>query len=384
MNIALVGCGYVADFYLATIKNYPELEIRGVYDHNTERLKNFCATYDLIEFDSLEELITQTSIDIVVNLTNPESHFQISKAALNAKKHVYSEKPIAMSLEEAIELKELAIKKGLLLSCAPCNLLSPSSQALKRAINEDLIGKILLVYASFDAGFTSQSDPSSWINKSGASWPLEDEYKVGCTFQHSGYILTLFASFFGSAERILSYSTVLDHYKNDSGSKTPDYSVGSIEYQNGTVVRLTNSLRGPLDRSLTLIGEKGRIYVEDIRDDNSPILYSLDNSYSLERINFRLRFLHSFLKKMLFFFPYTLRMKLNIFHEYGFLKSNSLVSKMKPVDFCRGISQLEKAINNKEEPLLSTDLAIQVLELTIKLQFPEVNPQPVDSKINLI
>ncbi|MCZ7672783.1 MAG: Gfo/Idh/MocA family oxidoreductase [Chloroflexi bacterium] len=66
-------------------------------------------------------MLADEQIDIIVNLTNPHSHYAVSQAALAANKHVYSEKPLAMDYEEAKELVEMARRKGLYLASAPCN-----------------------------------------------------------------------------------------------------------------------------------------------------------------------------------------------------------------------------------------------------------------------
>lgn len=107
MNIAIVGTGFVADYYMTTLRNYPELKLRGAYDRSPERLKAFCAYYSLSAYDSFEAVLADPEVQIVVNLTTPESHFEISHAALSAGKHVYSEKPLAMNYDDAEALVAL-------------------------------------------------------------------------------------------------------------------------------------------------------------------------------------------------------------------------------------------------------------------------------------
>ena len=104
MKIAIVGCGFVADFYVRTLPNHPNLEIVGVMDINPERAKKFSSHFSLPLFYTLEELLQKSGADLVLNLTNPRSHYVVSKACLDVGKHVYSEKPLAMVYEEAKEL----------------------------------------------------------------------------------------------------------------------------------------------------------------------------------------------------------------------------------------------------------------------------------------
>jgi predicted dehydrogenase len=95
MNVAFVGCGYVADFYMATLPNHPELQLTGVFDREKERAKRFAAFHGLHQYPSLEALLGDDRVSMVVNLTNPGSHFEVSWQALQHGKHVYSEKPLA-------------------------------------------------------------------------------------------------------------------------------------------------------------------------------------------------------------------------------------------------------------------------------------------------
>src|SRR5690242_17502068 len=95
---AIVGCGYVADFYLRTLPNHANIALAGVYDRNSDRCRRFAEHHGgLRQYRSPDEMLSDPAVRIVVNLTNPHSHYAISKAALDAGKHVYSEKPLAMS-----------------------------------------------------------------------------------------------------------------------------------------------------------------------------------------------------------------------------------------------------------------------------------------------
>ena len=101
MRVAIVGCGNVAPFYLKTLPLHPELEVMGVTDREEARSEKFSAYFSVPRYDSLEDLLEDRKVELVINLTNPRSHFSVSKACLEAGKHVYSEKPLAMSFSEA-------------------------------------------------------------------------------------------------------------------------------------------------------------------------------------------------------------------------------------------------------------------------------------------
>jgi predicted dehydrogenase len=97
MNIAIVGCGYVAELYSKTLGNYPSLKLVGAYDRNEKNLQAFCHRWSARRYASLQQMLEDTSIQLVLNLTNPRSHYEVTKHAIEAGKHVYSEKPLAIA-----------------------------------------------------------------------------------------------------------------------------------------------------------------------------------------------------------------------------------------------------------------------------------------------
>src|SRR5215510_3931664 len=111
MKIAVIGCGYVAESYAKTLANYPELELIGAYDRNDLNAQVFCERWSARRYGSLVQLLEDRSIELVLNLTNPRSHYDITKQCIRAGKHVYSEKPLAMDAGGARELVDLARNK---------------------------------------------------------------------------------------------------------------------------------------------------------------------------------------------------------------------------------------------------------------------------------
>ena len=130
VGIAIVGCGNIAPFYLKTLDLYPALDLVGVMDREEERSTKLSAYYSVPKYSSLDELLEDRRVELVINLTNPRSHFSVSRACLEAGKHVYSEKPLAMSFSEAEELVNLAEKKGLHISSAPSRVLAETAQTM--------------------------------------------------------------------------------------------------------------------------------------------------------------------------------------------------------------------------------------------------------------
>jgi predicted dehydrogenase len=147
MRVGIIGCGFVADFYMQTWKHHPEIEIAGVFDIDAARLDVFTRFYGLRKAASADQILDDKEIAIVVNLTNPDSHYEVSRKALLAGKHVYTEKPMAMELHHAEELAALAKERGLQIAGAPCSVLGETAQTIWKAVRSGRIGNPKLVPA---------------------------------------------------------------------------------------------------------------------------------------------------------------------------------------------------------------------------------------------
>ena len=145
VKIGFVGCGAISGIYLENItKRFKEIEIIGVCDLIRERAENAVKKYNIPKlYDTMHELFADPEIDIVLNLTRPYQHYEVSKAALLAGKHVYSEKPLGADLEEGIELVKLAEEKGLVIGGAPDTFLGAGIQTCRRLIDSGVIGDII-------------------------------------------------------------------------------------------------------------------------------------------------------------------------------------------------------------------------------------------------
>jgi predicted dehydrogenase len=284
VRVGLVGCGYVFDTYMSTWDRHPRLELAGVTDIDRPRAEAVSSAYGLRLYSSSEDLMSDPTIDIVVNLTSIESHYDVTKAALLAGKHVYSEKPLCPSLDQAKELVELAAKKGLALSCAPSNALSDSTQTLWKAIRDGAVGDVRIVYAEFDDNPIYLMGPEGWRSPTGAPWPYRHEYEAGCTHEHVGYHLTQLCSIFGPVESVTAFSkqTLPDKTAEPlDRPNTPDFSVACLNFRSGVVARVTCSIGAPLDYRLRVVGNRGMLSVDTYRDYRCPVRYERFGKLSL-------------------------------------------------------------------------------------------------------
>lgn len=145
LNIGMVGCGNISPIYLQNITGtFKEINLVAVCDLIKERAQKAQKEYNVPKlYDTMEEMFEDKEIDIILNITRPYQHFEVSKKALLAGKHVYSEKPLGITLEQGEELARLASEKGLYLGGAPDTFMGASIQTSRKLIDEGLIGDIV-------------------------------------------------------------------------------------------------------------------------------------------------------------------------------------------------------------------------------------------------
>jgi predicted dehydrogenase len=274
MKIGVIGCGYVFDHYMATWNRHPRLVLQAVTDRDTARAARVAQVYGLKVHPTNEALLADAEIDIVVNLTSIESHHEVTRAALLAGKHVYSEKPLVTDMEQARALFALAAEKGLALSCAPSNAMSDTTQTMWKAVRDGAVGDVRIVYAEFDDNPIYLMSPEVWQSRSGAPWPYIHEYEQGCTYEHVGYHLTWLCAIFGPVKTVTAFSKVAIPDKTDQKlhpADTPDFSVACLDFHSGVVARVTCSIGAPYDHRMRIIGNQGMLSADTYRHYRCPV-----------------------------------------------------------------------------------------------------------------
>ena len=273
-RIGIVGTGFVADLYMRSLETFSKLRVVKAYDIDQARLTAFCVHWGVAAARSLDDLLDASpeSPDLILNLTNPGSHFEVSRACLEAGKHVYSEKPLATNMDDARLLCSLAEAKGLMLSSAPCSVLSEAAQTLWLAVRRNEIGKVRLIYAELDDDFVPQAPYRRWLSVSGAPWPYRDEFIVGCTLEHAGYYVAWLIAIFGTVDKVVAASANLIEDKLDNGANTaPDFSCATLFFKSGVVARLTCSIVAPHNHAIRIIGDTGVLEVDECWNNEAAV-----------------------------------------------------------------------------------------------------------------
>lgn len=391
MRIAIVGCGNIAPFYLSTMPQHQTLQLMGVMDIDDKRATKLSEHFKVYKYSSFDELLEDRTVELVVNLTNPKSHFAVSKACLDAGKHVYSEKPLALSFSEAEELVKLAEQKGLYISSAPSRILAETAQTMWKALREEVIGTVRLVYAEMDGGLIHRMKYKEWINELDIPWPYKDEFEVGCTIEHAGYSVSWLTAFFGPVETVTTFSSLRVPDKQTDVTlnvNPPDFTVACMEFSSGVVARLTSSWVAPTDHSLRIFGDEGTLCTDDIWRPRSPVYIKRLVSIAGKS------FMPPWNKK----YPLVGPQGIPLHKRVRLFMTGNIVAKLrarlrhlrKRVDFCLGVVELADAVREKRPCRLSARYCLHTNEVVlaihnaletgsvykVKTSFEPIDPMP--------
>jgi predicted dehydrogenase len=274
IRFAIVGCGYVADYYMQMLGHYSDAHVVRALDIHPEHASRFKDFWGVGVVGTMEDFLAGLDCDLVLNLTNPYSHFEVTKACLQAGFSVYSEKPLAMAFAEIQTLAGIAEANGLTLASAPCNHIGEAAQAVKRALTQKRIGTPLVAYAEMDDKLIAKAPYRDWRSVSGAPWPYSDEFRVGCTLEHAGYYLTWLVFLFGPVEQVTAFASLQNPGKPaGNGAEAADFSVAVLKFKSGMAARLTCSVLAPIDRGLRIYGDEGELRAEDAWFYQTPVTY---------------------------------------------------------------------------------------------------------------
>jgi len=266
VKTAVVGCGMISEIYLKNMTSAFEiLEVVGCCDIIKERMEKRATQFNIKQM-SIEEICADKSIELVLNITDPVNHHEVSAQVLNAGKNLYSEKPIDLSIDAARELVQLADKKGVLFGNAPDTFMGEAIQTARFYLDSGIIGDVTSVIALLnrDAGFLAERFPFSAGPGGGIG------LDVGV------YYVTAMLSILGPVKHVSGFVTTRNpervHYfpnKDDFGKKYKLHGenlvAGSFQFSSGVFGTLMfNSCSiGNEKPQIILYGTEGILYLPD-------------------------------------------------------------------------------------------------------------------------
>ncbi len=193
IGVGVIGAGVISDTYLANLTSFPDVAVVAVGDLDVERARERAEKYGVPTWGGAEAVLDNPDVQVVVNLTVPAVHVEISAAAIAAGKHVWTEKPLGLDRAGTAQLLRDAEAAGLRIGSAPDTVLGPGFQSAKRAILDGVIGEPLFAQASFQTQGPDLWHPSPQFLFARGAGPLLD---IG------PYYLTALVSLLGPVDRV--------------------------------------------------------------------------------------------------------------------------------------------------------------------------------------
>ena len=235
VKVGVIGCGAISGAYLRGCAPFHILEVVACADLNEARAKARAQEFGIPKVCSVEELLADPEIQIVLNLTVPKAHAELNVAAIDAGKSVYVEKPFAVTRDEGREVVEAAREKNVLVGCAPDTFLGGGGQTCRKLMDEGAIGEPVAAVA-FMAG------------RGHESWHPSPEFYYkpggGPMFDMGPYYLTALVNLLGPVSRVTASSRITFPERTITSEplsgtvitvETATHIAGVVDFDNGTI-----------------------------------------------------------------------------------------------------------------------------------------------------
>jgi predicted dehydrogenase len=264
LGVGIIGCGNISTTYLKLAPLFRGLEIRGVADMNMAAAEARAQEFGVRPM-SVDALLKAPEIDIVVNLTVPAAHFAVSKQILEAGKHVYSEKPLTLTLSDGLALARLAAKKKLMVAAAPDTFLGGSHQQARALVDEGAIGKVVAGTAHvMGSGMEKWHPNPDFFFKPGGGPVLDmGPYYIAALVNLMGPVARVAAlTGMGKKQRIIGSGS---RAGEKISVKTPTTVHALLEFGNGAMVTLSASWDVHAHRhpNMEIYGTDGALFLPD-------------------------------------------------------------------------------------------------------------------------
>ncbi|MFD7769218.1 Gfo/Idh/MocA family protein [Streptomyces sp. NPDC059787] len=265
VGVGLIGAGNISNEYLQSLTSFPDLQVHIVGDLDTERARAQADEHGVPRSGTAADVLAHDDVDIVVNLTVPAAHADVSSRALTAGKHVWSEKPLAIDRDSALSVLDQAATAGLRVGVAPDTVLGPAVQTARRALARGDIGRPLSAQTVMQYAGPDTWHPSPEFLFARGAGPL---------FDMGPYYITTLLNLFGPAERVAAVGstgrTVRTIRTGDRAGTSFDVTVPThvsalIQFAAGGVSQSVFSFDSPLTRVgvVEITGTEGTMVLPD-------------------------------------------------------------------------------------------------------------------------
>jgi predicted dehydrogenase len=265
LGIGIIGCGNISTTYFRLAPLFRGLAIRACADLDLAAAQAKAVEHG-VTAQSVEDLLGNPVVDCVINLTVPDAHAPVTRAAIGAGKHVYSEKPLALSVEEGTALKALAEARGVTVGCAPDTFLGGAHQQARAMIDEGKVGTITSGTAHVLGHGMEHWHPNPDFFFLPGAGPVLDigPYYVANLINLIGPVRRV-GALANAATPTRTIRTEGPRQGEAIPVKTPTNVHALLEFENGAAVTLTTSWdvwahrHGPME----LYGTEGALFVPD-------------------------------------------------------------------------------------------------------------------------
>ena len=265
VGVGVVGAGFISAEYLRNLTSFPDLRVVCVADIDEAKAARRAHEFGVPCSGGLVDVLRHDDIEVVVNLTVPSAHAQVTHAALEAGRHVWVEKPFATDLQAGSHLLEEAGRRGLRIAGAPDTFLGAGNQSALSTVRRDVVGKPLSAFASMQGPGPELWHPSPAFYYSVGAGPL---------FDMGPYYLTTLIQIFGPIEQVTArVSTSREWREMRSGPNAgqslevhvPTHYVGTIDFEDGGFAQVVFSFDSPIRRTgvLEVNGTRGVVAMPD-------------------------------------------------------------------------------------------------------------------------
>ncbi len=237
-KVGIIGCGQISARYLENARRFEAFDVVAVADARPEAARARAAEFGVPRAAGVDELLDDAAVEIVVNLTPHRAHGEVGRKVLEAGKHLYNEKPLAIYREEARRLLHLAGQKGLRVGAAPDTFFGGAWQTARRLIDEGEIGEPVGAFANLHARPPSRSAPNEGEY---VSFYLTDffEYGGGWAFDRGPYYLHALINLLGPVRRVTGSARKTWEERERGGKRlpvnAPSHVAGLLDFANGAV-----------------------------------------------------------------------------------------------------------------------------------------------------
>ena len=264
LGIGIIGAGNISSAYLRLAPLFKGLEVRAVADVNMEAAKLRAEEFN-VKAQSVDDLLANKDVDVVINLTIPDAHYAVTKRILEAGKHAYSEKPLVLTLEQGVTLRDLAKVKGLAVGCAPDTFLGGAHQQARAALDDGRVGTITAGSAAV-------------LNHGMEHWHPNPDFfflpGAGPMLDLGPYYVADLINFLGPVKRVGALTSsaqaerIISNGPRDGETvpvKTPTNIHALLEFDNGATINLSTSwdVWHHKRNHFELYGTEGTLYVPD-------------------------------------------------------------------------------------------------------------------------